>query len=88
MPSFIRPSIIAKEAEQSAVKAGEKAGTKAASSGVSGAAMAAVATLPIIGTTLATIFTATSASDIVNTLAENPAALAVLGGLAVLILVK
>lgn len=58
-----------------------------AASGSAGqtAAMAALATMPIIGTTLTTIFAANSAAEVVDTLVENPMALAVIGGLVILI---
>ena len=86
-PRLPSPKSGIKSAEEATVKASEKAIAKNAG-GVSGTAVVIASAIPVIGTTLATIFVAKSATDVVDELVKHPEVLAVLGGLAVLILIK
>jgi hypothetical protein len=62
--------------------------SRAASGGVSTGVVAVLATLPVIGTTLTAIFAADTAGDAIQALIDNPAALAVVGGLALMLFIK
>lgn len=74
-------------AAEGAEKAGAKAGAGAAG-GASSGALVALAALPVIGTTIVAVLSAETASDALDKLLENPAALAVVGGIVLLMVMK
>ncbi len=75
-------------AEGGAASAAGKAGAKAGAGGASSGALVALAAIPVIGTTLTAVLAAETASDAFEALLDNPAALAVVGGIVFLMVMK
>jgi hypothetical protein len=55
---------------------------------MSGATVAAIAAIPVVGQVILGIYAADTAGDALQELIDNPAALAVVGGLALLVFLK
>jgi hypothetical protein len=91
---------VTKDLEKEAVKAGEKAlekgvekdvaknVEKGVTQGFSSGTMLAVATLPVVGGAIVAIMTADTAKEAFDDLIDNPVALAVVAGVAFLLLRK
>ena len=75
---------VAKDAAKAAAKDATKAEAKAASKGLSTTTVLAISALPIVGQTLLGLYAADTAGEAVQELIDNPAALAVVGGVVVL----
>jgi hypothetical protein len=87
MPIFPARAItkdIAKDVAKAAAKDTAQAEAKAASKGLSTTTIVAISSLPIVGNVLISMYAADTAGEAVQTLIENPAALAVVGGVVVL----
>jgi hypothetical protein len=72
-------------AGEGAGKAGAKAGAGAATSS---GALVALASIPVIGSVIVGVLSAETAADALDKLLENPAALAVVGGIVLLMVMK
>ena len=75
-------------AEGGAASAAGKAAGKGAAGATSSGALVALAALPVIGTTIVAVLSAETAADAFDALLENPAALAVVGGVVLLMVMK
>ena len=86
-PRLPNPKSGIKSVEEATIKATAKASAKNAG-GISGTVVVLASAIPVIGATIATIWVAESSQDVIDELLNHPEALAVLGGLAVLVLIK
>jgi hypothetical protein len=75
---------VAKATAKDVAKDTAQAEAKAASKGLSTTTIVAISALPIVGNVLISMYAADTAGEAVQTLIENPAALAVVGGVVVL----
>jgi len=75
-------------AAEGAGRAAGKGAAGAAAGGTSSGALVALAALPVIGTTIVAVLSAETAADAFDKLLENPAALAVVGGIVLLMVMK
>jgi hypothetical protein len=75
-------------AESGAASGAGKAAGKGAAGTASSGALVALAAIPVIGTTLTAVLAADTASDAFQALLDNPAALAIVGGLALFMVMK
>ena len=86
-PRLPSPKSGIKSIEEATIKSTAKASAKNAG-GISGTVVVIASAIPVIGATIATIWVAETSQDVVDELLAHPEALAVLGGLAVLVLIK